>query len=673
MKTTFALGTFFRMTAVMLTLVVFSIAGYSQTLTIQTGASFSGNGTLEVKGTINNSAISDSLVISGTTSLMGTTQNIGAAGGGPLSFATLQALGTGTKTMIVNVTVADALVVNNGGGNYLDIVARTLHLGGTSTLTSGSLNVSNAGNTVNFFKSSGAQTVLGGLTYAGALNLTGNATKSLSGDITAATATQSGGAVTVDQNFTITGASTFAAVADVSATKKLDLGTTATLSTVSANNGTIEGGSGLTTISTLSGNSGTISGAGGGAITFTNAATNGGAITGGAGAVTFSNTLAHSAGTITAGSGSMTFSGVPTIASGATITAGTGTALDFNANIANSGTISLTGTGSANFNGDFTSTGTLTFASGSAVTFDGAAQSLPAATFGNLTLAGSASKTAGGSLTVAGNLTLTQGLAMGANTLTFSQAASTVSGADEVTGAVSRTHTFASGSSYAFNRADVTLAFGASEDADMSISMSPATDPSNLPSTKYVSRKYAVSGTPAASVSSLKLYYTDTELNNVSDENKVGIRSYNGSAWSKFIGTYTRSNAGATNTILLSSITTSPSGSTEFGMFGVDYNTIVDASDWNTAGTWDEGAVPASDDDVTIRNTGITISAAGALANNVTINSGKSLTVSSGNLTVGTLLTNSGTLTVDASRVAQVKNFTNAGSLVNNGRVTVTD
>ncbi|WP_118950050.1 T9SS type A sorting domain-containing protein [Taibaiella helva] len=78
--------------------------------------------------------------------------------------------------------------------------------------------------------------------------------------------------------------------------------------------------------------------------------------------------------------------------------------------------------------------------------------------------------------------------------------------------------------------------------------------------------------------------------------------------------------------------------------------TIADG-DWNAPSTWTCGQIPGSTTDVAI-NHDVTVSTAGNTAANVTITSGKTLTISAGDLTAGPIdggnktFTNNGTLTV---------------------------
>ena len=102
----------------------------------------SNTGTINVKGHINTNGAGGPISLLGIVNLDGAAQQLGVAGTNVLTFKTLNAIGTDNKVMNVNVTVTDALSVNNGAAKYLDVADKVLTLGGTSTLTGGStLNV----------------------------------------------------------------------------------------------------------------------------------------------------------------------------------------------------------------------------------------------------------------------------------------------------------------------------------------------------------------------------------------------------------------------------------------------------------------------------------------------------------------------------------------------------
>lgn len=78
----------------------------------------------------------------------------------------------------------------------------------------------------------------------------------------------------------------------------------------------------------------------------------------------------------------------------------------------------------------------------------------------------------------------------------------------------------------------------------------------------------------------------------------------------------------------------------------------VASGNWNNAATWNKGSVPVCTDAVIISNThNVTVNSAASVSKNVTINTGGTLTIASGDLTVGctnknNVLANNGTLTV---------------------------
>jgi hypothetical protein len=658
----------------LVTIVLIATVAMGQNLIVSGSGSFSGAGTINVKGNINTSGASAAVSIPGTVNLNGalSTQQLGVSGSNALTFSQLIASGSIAKQMDVNVTVSDALTVNITGGLNFDLQANTLTLGGTSALTLGSLDVSDAGNSVVYNRASGSQTMLG-LAYVGAVTLSGAAAKDLSANASVAGAfAHSGGDMTVNHNLSVSYATpSFTTIADVTGNSTLALSGTGAkaigqISGIAAGSSiSNSGASGLLTVTTLAGNAGSIAGGVGG-VTFANAATNGGNITGGSGAITFSNTLAHSTGTITAGSGGVVFNGIPTIASGS-VTAGTGASLDFNTNIANSGTISLTGTGAATINGDFTSVGTLAFANGSQVTFDGAGQTIPVATYGNVTMDGTSAKTAAGSATLAGNLVLNQNLDMFTNggTLTFSSAG-TVAGGSEIIGSVQRTHQLDAGTAYAFNRAEVTMQFASNENADVTLTMRPGVAPTGV-GVNYVNRYYGVSSTADLSTNNarVQLYYLDAERVGSLNEAKYGLNKYTTSL-SKLGsngGTYARVDGAPANTLALSNINQGLTGVSEFAITPIGFYTVA-TGNWNAIATWGSTAddIPSATDDAEVRHT-VAVPTVSTIAN-LTITDDATYTgvlnIDGANFTA-TTLTSTGAVNVSATRTLTV-----GGSFVNN-------
>ena len=366
-----------------------------------------GNGTINVKGNIVNTGVTTAVNVGGTSStvnLNGSSAQTIGGGSGALNFATLRATAASTKSITTDATVATALSVTSGGATQVEVAAaKTLTIAGTIASGGGATapyKFDNATSVVDY--SGGASQAMWGTTY-NALNMSGAGGFTMQGNITVSnTVNHTGGALTVDNNFTAITGYTFGTISNVAAGKSLTLGTIggsiATLSDITAT-GQLINGSGALTIATLTNNHGTITAsANNGAISFTNAATNNGDITGGLGAVTFANTLSHATGTISSSVGTVLFSGAPSMASG-TISAGTGGTLDFNAAVnGTGGTIALTGSGVANFAETFTAVPTLSFGGTSTVNFDGTSQNVPAATYVNLNMIGVGTKTALGTI-----------------------------------------------------------------------------------------------------------------------------------------------------------------------------------------------------------------------------------------------------------------------------------
>jgi hypothetical protein len=664
----------------------------SQDLVIDTNATFAGSGTYVIKGNIDNTNTNSAKTITGKVRLNGAAQNIGVTGKSDINFDSLVAEGTGAKTLNVNSTIGQDFVVDT---NY-SVNGNVLNIDGTSTKTGGVFDASAASSTVNY-RGTSAQTAIAG-TYVN-INFSNAGAKSLEGAINATTVNHADGDISVTQDFTITGASTFATIADVTATKTLDLGTTGSITTLTDNNGTVKNGSGLVTISTVTNNNGTIDATdgtgdltistltdnngtitgGAGQLTFTNGATNNGTIAGGSGLVSFNSTLNNASDSITAGSGSIVFAG--DVTNDGKLKS-LGNLLDFNGDLTNnaSGSLILAASGRANIFQALNNSGTLNFDSLSEVHYDGGSQAIAQANYGNLVLEGSAGKTAADDFTVKHNLTLTNDLAMAASkTLTLtSLSSSNVTGAGEVTGAVNRTHSFTADVLYPFNRAEVGIALKATETGNMTITMTPGTDPSTLASQKYASRNYAFSSTSGDTLAKVQLYYLDSELQNSPTESKLGVRTYNGTSWSKVVGPvppYVRTvtDGSPTNNILITGVARPLSGVTELGIFNTSLITVADNADFNTNTTWDETRVPDNTDDVEVNNTGITVGAA-SFAGTLQINAGKSLLVDNNDLTVTSTLDNFGTITVSNTRTLTAQTMTNNNQLTVNagGAVTIT-
>jgi hypothetical protein len=147
----------------------------------------------------------------------------------------------------------------------------------------------------------------------------------------------------------------------------------------------------------------------------------------GAQAIGGSSTTAFNTVTISKSSGTATLGANATAATNLTVSAGTLDLSSFTFNRASAGgtlTVSNGATlrvgGASNFPANYT---TVSLASGSTVEYyASSAQTIAAATYGNLLLSGSATKTAGAALTVNGNLTIGTGATFAGSTFTHSVA-----------------------------------------------------------------------------------------------------------------------------------------------------------------------------------------------------------------------------------------------------------
>ena len=339
-----------RATMAMVTLFLVATMAMGQNLNLSGGAATL-SGTWNVRGNVNNLSATGVKSFTGTMNLNGTisAQDVGGVGAAEaLSFATLNAVGDQVKNQQTQVTVTAAFDINSGVA--YNVGANTLNFGGTTVVTSGSFSASNASSTVNYTSGS-AQTILAS-TYGGTLGLSGAGPKDLAAATSAAVVshTASSGALTVDENLTITGtgASSLDAIS-VTASDILDVQ-----------------GSGGATIANLTSNAGTIQ------------------KTSNAGTITFSQAALTNAGTITASLGALTFSGDVTNSGGSAV-------------------LSLTGTGVANFAEDLTNSGgTLTLnTSGTQVNYTGTVdQSVASATYYTLAMTGGGVKSAAGNVTI---------------------------------------------------------------------------------------------------------------------------------------------------------------------------------------------------------------------------------------------------------------------------------
>jgi len=593
------------------------------------------NGTIQVKKDVINNT-EDTVTVSGTGVVRldrnKNHQIRSTTGSYSVAFSNLSMTQSGTVTMQVDVTATNSLQIGDATNAYtasdngFDIATRTLTISNTATYLATSTAPLTFSNGTVVFNGTSAQSVLNrasGVTY-GTLTLSGAGTKSLQtgGTVTAATLSQSDGQLTVTENLDVTATASIADLGAISSGKTFRLTNTATSASITSlansGTGTFENAANIpVTIASLTANAGTINQSGAtGALVFTNDITNSGTITTAAGTLNFD------------GTGTQTNTG---------------------------GTISVTGAGNATFAGDIAANpGTLSFALASTVTYSGAAQNIATGvTYGNLVAGGSGAKTAAGNFSVAGNLTLNQNITQSSGALTLtSTTANNVSGTGEVLGAVRRNHNFTSGQNYRFNRADVYIGTATTSNSDVTLTMTPATDPTNPASTKYVQRRYALAPTAMGNLEAIQLYYAAGELQGGISESKIGLRAYNGTSWSKVTNVGMTRLSGS-NLMTYSGLNNSLAGVTELGMYGISFVTIANNANISTAAGWDENQVPDNTDDATIAHTGVVTGASQVSVGSLTVNAGANVTTNNaaGSIVVATSTTVNGAINVSQADV----------------------
>jgi len=612
--------------AAAITMCVSSVYGQGHDLVIQNGAAFSGTGTITVKDSIINSGVTSATAISGTVILPNTAnQAIGSTSSGAIQFGILSLQGTGTKTAFVTVTVTDSL--NVVAGAPLNISGDTLRIGKLSG-NAGTI-TSNANSVIEYTRGDGvAQTVMSGA-FSGKIRLLNNSRKVLGGVMSIDSLEHSGWGLTAGSNLTI---------------------------------------SSKASIDTLLGNSAAISTTAG-SLTFAKNITNGGTITTATGTINLN------------GTGTQTNTG---------------------------GIISITGAGALNIAGNIAANpGTLTLNSSSIVTYNGssAGQAVADVGYSNLIMSNSTkSWTLGADRTVAGNLTLNANSATtvtgahnlfvsgnttvnsnldvsAATALSFANAASAVSGLNDIVGTVTRTHAFTAAAAYTFNNVNTTVALSAPAAGSFSMKVTPGGTPTGALAAHTISRVFVPTFTNFTSgTADIQLAYLSGEIGGAAESQLKEFSNGISSATRLTGGAYSRTAAGGSfGYVKLPAIAngTFISGNQlalddRFNVF----NSIASTA-YNITTTWDAAAIPTQFDDVAIIN-GYNVTVPdgyAASANSITINGTGTNTLTIGGGTSGTLavgaggITNNNTaggLTVAAGGAVTIT----SGSLKNNGKIT---
>jgi hypothetical protein len=299
-------------------------------LIIQNGSTFAGTGAITVKDSIRNSNSAIPTTIFGNVVLSGAVQAIVAnAANGSLQFDTLSVRGSGIKTILGTIAVAESLNVLSGV--TFNMNNDTLRLG--NIIANAGTITTNANSVFEYNRTSGAaQSVLGGV-FNGKMRLLGNSRKSFLSALTIDSLEHSGWGLTINNNLIVNGKAQIDSLLNVAGGMRLSVG------------------SRNSTVATLQGNAGIIEANSIGTLTFTNTATNG-------------------SGTIQTSNSTISFSG----------------------NINSTGTLAVLGTGTMIFGGMVSST-TYSFATGSTVIYNGGVQSIAVTNYANLTLSNAGIKT----------------------------------------------------------------------------------------------------------------------------------------------------------------------------------------------------------------------------------------------------------------------------------------
>jgi hypothetical protein len=669
-----------------------------------------GSDTISVKGSIYDTAATGPITLAGLVWLNGTgAQSLGKAGGQSLVFNSLTVDSSSAKTMYTNIEVAKKLLLTSGG---LVVNTKALTIDSVITRTYGHLIANGTGDSVAYNQSTTAtmQAVLD--TAYNKLELKNIAKKNLAGSVSAGTLKHTGGNLLVDQNFTITGAATFATIDSITNSKTLTLGTTTNISdlgdigvgstlingngalnlsgTLSDNHGTITAlaNGGPMTFATVSNNHGNIIG-GSGAVIFVNFSSNNGNITGGNGLVTFtlpSTALYNSSGTIQTGTGSVWFKGQVILNGGAIISPAKADSVKFSGilTVNTGGTLSLANDGMAiadstvNKNG----TGAFTLSPASTFKYDGTRQTIAAAGYGNLILAGRDTAQGLSGITVQDSISLSQHLKMAPDSvLTLaSNSGDNVSGKGSIMGSVRRTNTLNALTLYSFNSDSVRIALASNTTHALTITMRPDSNSQTPPTSRYIKRYYGLSGNIAGDVlSQIVLFYDSTEIRGGAVESKLSIRVDSSALWRR-IGS--AQGATARRTISDSGISRSLASVTEFGIMTSAF-VAIRTGNYDSVSTWDAlTAFPHAGDDAeigkgyTVTVTSATDSVQSLVVTKLGSPQGQgTLTISNpGTLNVGKGgLIMQGILNIDAGRYLYIKtsNFLLDGQVINNGFIDV--
>ncbi len=575
----------------------------------------------------------------------GVSQTVTVGGGsitcGSISMANL----SGTRTNNVTVNSGGTLTVNGAITTAGSATENTVSLSGTAILnvagafTGGGFTVSNTGapsamSTVNWFGDN--SNTIRSMTYGNLIvsipaTATANRTNALAGATTVngnctvqslhATNTVSLDAAGFD--FTVNGTTTLNARGNF--TDSDNTGTDTFVGNVTVNAASSFITTSVTTASELDfqggvDNSGTFSA---GVATFdTNTQT-----LGGSGTMSFANAVAVETNSSLTGAGSISFAN--------TVTPDVGVTLTNN----NTGTVTVTNTGSIVLTGNITqgTNSTLSVASttpfsgsgtfdattnANTVNYSGAAQTVSAYNYNNLTLSGSGNKTAASGLTITGNFTLAAGTFI-AGAFTHNVAGNWINNGGGFT---------STGSTINLNGTTQTIG-GTSATTFTNLALANSgTKTFNFAT--VIGGNFSISGTAKANLGT----FTTHTANSLT----LGGSAMVAGTWG---GTGTAAHVNATYFTATAGFVTVASCGSAGTWFGTT------STNWNTGSNWCGNAVPIASTDVVIgpATNQPTINAA-SFSNNITINSGATLTIAASNsLTVSGNWTNNGTFTPNSN------------------------
>jgi fibronectin-binding autotransporter adhesin len=202
-------------------------------------------------------------------------------------------------------------------------------------------------------------------------------------------------------------------------------------------------------------------------------------------------------------------------------------------------------------------------------------------------------------------LNMTSGtLLTGSNTVTIT---TTRTGNGIIFGTITRTHTFSTGTAYAFEGPDNTINFSAvSGVTSITVNVS-STNVADFPNGESINRVYDISIPSGTYTGTLRLHYEDAELNG-NNESFIQLWKYNGTAWG-IVGK--TANNTTSNYVEQNSITNLTNRWTcNYGSNIVKWNGSV-SSNWNDAANWTAvsgtpGTPPLSTDIVQIGTSSFT-------------------------------------------------------------------